>query len=88
MWPFGLLCALAPRGRVDYFGSGMKTVNLEDALSQQPFRPVILHMDSGKEILVRHPDFLLFNEPKTAAVVAEGERFHVVDLEHVSLVTY
>jgi hypothetical protein len=34
-------------------------------------------------ILVHHLDSLLFNESKTT-VIADGDRFHIVDIGHVS----
>jgi len=62
----------------------MKAVTIEDALQQVPFRPFELISDSGKAFLVKHPDFLLFNEAKTVCVVTEGEHVRVLDLDHLS----
>ena len=62
----------------------MTTTNIEDALNRVPFVPFDIHLDNGKVIHVRHTDFLLFSESKRTIVVVEGERFHIVDIEHIS----
>jgi len=62
----------------------MKAVNLQDALHKSKFKPFELMLDNGRSIRVKHPDCVLFNNPKTVAVVAEGEHLHIVDLDHVS----
>ncbi|HEY3854495.1 MAG TPA: hypothetical protein VGO67_08895 [Verrucomicrobiae bacterium] len=62
----------------------MKAVNLVDVLHRKRFKPFELKLDSGESISVKHPDCVLFSEDKTVAVVAEGEHFHIVDLEHIS----
>jgi hypothetical protein len=62
----------------------MTTVNIEDALNKTPFAPFDIHIDSGKTVHVRHPDFLLFSESKKTVVIVEGERLHIVDVEHIS----
>ncbi|MCI0536946.1 MAG: hypothetical protein L0Z50_17160 [Verrucomicrobiales bacterium] len=62
----------------------MKAVNLEDALNQARFKPFDLCLDNGRIIRVKHPDCVLFNEPKTTAVIADGEHLYIVDMEHVS----
>jgi len=66
----------------------MTTVNLEDALNKSPFTPFNIHMDSGKIIHVRHPDFLMFSESKQTAVIVEGEHFHIVDVDHISSISF
>jgi hypothetical protein len=62
----------------------MMTVNIEDALNKTPFVPFDIHIDSGKTVHVRHPDFLLFSESKRMVVVVDGKHFHIVDVEHIS----
>jgi hypothetical protein len=62
----------------------MKAVNLVDALHRKKFKPFELKLDSGESIPVKHPDCVLFSENKTVAVVAAGEHFHIVDLEHIA----
>lgn len=66
----------------------MLTINIEDALNKVPFVPFDLHLDNGRTIHVRHTDFVLFSESKRTAVIAEGERFHIVDVEHVSAISF
>jgi len=66
----------------------VKPVTIEDALGQTPFKPFELILDSGKTVRVQHPDFLLFNGPKTVCVVAEGEHIRVLDVEHLTGLSY
>ena len=66
----------------------MTTVNIEDALNKTPFTPFDIHIDNGKTIHVRHPDFLMFSESKRTAVVVEGERFQIVDADHISAISF
>ena len=68
--------------------SAMTTVNIEDALNKSPFTPFDIHIDNGKAVHVRHPDFLMFSESKRTAVIVEGERFHIVDVEHISSISF
>jgi hypothetical protein len=63
-------------------------VNIEDALHKSPFTPFDLHMDNGRVVHVKHPDFLLFNESKKTAVVVDGDRFHIIDVEHISSISF
>lgn len=71
----------------DSFGS-MKAANIQDALHQKRFKPFDLNLDSGASIRVKHPDCVLFSESKNTAVIADGERFHIIDLEHISSLSY
>jgi hypothetical protein len=66
----------------------VKALTIEDALEQAPFRPFELILESGRTVHVRHPDFLLFNGPKTVCVVAEGEHIRVLDMDHLTGLTY
>jgi hypothetical protein len=66
----------------------MTTTNIEDALNKSPFTPFDIHIDSDKVVHVRHSDFLLFSESKRTAVIVEGERFHIVDMEHISSIGF
>jgi hypothetical protein len=61
----------------------MKATRLQDALGKPQLKPFDLHLDNGKTIRVKHPDCVLFNEPKTVAVVADGEHLHILHLDHV-----
>ena len=66
----------------------MKAVNLEDALKKKPFTPFELHVDNGAGLVIGHPECLMFNQSKTTAVIADGEHFHLIDLEHISSLSY
>lgn len=66
----------------------MKPIAIEGALGQTPFKSFKLILDSGKTVRVQHPDFLLFNGPKTVCVVAEGEHIRVLDVDHLTGLSY
>ncbi|MBM3837329.1 MAG: hypothetical protein FJ398_05075 [Verrucomicrobia bacterium] len=66
----------------------MNATDISQALSQRPFKPFRLTLSSGREIPVLNHDAILFNEPRTTLLVVEGERFHVVDLEHIVALTF
>ena len=61
----------------------MNTADILQALSQRPFKPFRLVLTTGREIPILHHDTVLFNEPRTTLLAVEGERFHVVDLQHI-----
>jgi hypothetical protein len=66
----------------------MKAITIQDALEQAPFKPFQLILESGKLVRVQHPDCLLFNGPKTVCVVAEGEHIRVLDIDHLTGLTF
>jgi hypothetical protein len=66
----------------------MKPANLQDALHREGFKPFDLNLDSGRIIPVKHPDCVLFSESKTTAVIADGEHLHIVDVEHISSLSF
>lgn len=66
----------------------MTTVNIEDALNKVPFTPFDIRINNGKTVHVRHPDFLMFSESKRTSIIVEGERFHIVDVEHISSISF
>ena len=66
----------------------MKAVNIEDVLNQRRFKPFDLFLDNGRSLRIKHPECLMLNESKTTAVVADGDHLHIVDLDHVSNVSF
>ena len=65
----------------------MNAANLLQAPSQKPFKPFRLILSTGREIPVMNCDTVLLNEPRTTLLAVEGERFHVVDLQHIVAMT-
>jgi hypothetical protein len=64
---------------------GVATMTIESltrAYTAQPFRPFMFRLADGREIPVRHPEFLSFNPRtgRTAIVMDENEGWDVVDL--------
>jgi len=65
----------------------MSVPNIEEALGRTPFTPFDLHLDNGRTVHVRHPDFLMFSENRRTVIVTEGERFIIADVDHISALT-
>jgi hypothetical protein len=53
---------------------------LRKAYAARPFRPFVLHLADGREIRVRHPEFLAMAPTGRIISVTEGEGFHVIDM--------
>jgi len=66
----------------------MKPIRIEDALHQAPFRPFDLFLDNGLRFHVAHPECLVFNASKTACIVVEGDHFRILDVNHLSGLTF
>ena len=65
----------------------MKTINVKDALDRQPFKPFTVEIDSGKRIKIPHRDFMSLNPTGSTAVIFENEHVHIIDVEHISMIT-
>jgi len=63
----------------------MKTVNLEAALANRPFRPFQIRID-GEVIVVRHPEQVFLAEKKTTVIIDVGDRIHIMDAAQISKV--
>ena len=66
----------------------MKPTNIEDALRNTPFRPFDLLLGNGMRFHVAHPDFLTFNSSRNACIVVEGDHFRMLDVDHLSGLTF
>ena len=66
----------------------MNAADILQALSQRPFKPFRLILSSGREIPILQSDTVLLNQPRTTLLAMEGERFHVVDLQHIAQLTF
>ena len=66
----------------------MNAADILQALSQRPFKPFRLVLSSGREIPILQSDTVLLNQPRTTLLAVEGERFHVVDLQHIAQLTF
>ncbi|MGQ9649865.1 MAG: hypothetical protein ACUVXJ_07130 [Phycisphaerae bacterium] len=61
------------------------TSALADMLHAQPFRPFRIHLATGRQLDVRHPDFLSRSPGGRSAVVWKSEEcFKVIDLPLVA----
>jgi hypothetical protein len=61
----------------------MSAADILQALSQKPFKPFRLVLSTGREVPITHHDTVLFNESRTTLLAVEGERWHIVDLQHI-----
>jgi len=66
----------------------MNAADVLHALNQRPFKPFRLILSTGREIPIAHHDTVLFNESRTTLLAVEGERWHIVDLEHIAQLTF
>jgi hypothetical protein len=66
----------------------MNATDILHALSQRPFKPFRLVLSTGREVPVNHQDTVLVNESKTTLLALEGDRFHIVDLDHIVNLTF
>jgi hypothetical protein len=64
----------------------MKAEYIREIIHRAPFQPLELALDNGKKVLVKHSDFILFAENNRTVIVTEGDRFHFIDLDHVSAI--
>jgi len=65
----------------------MKTINVKDAIDRVPFKPLIVELDSGKQIKIPHRDFISLNPSGSTAVIFQDEHVHIVDVDHISAIT-
>jgi hypothetical protein len=58
---------------------------IDSMLSASPFEPFRVCISDGKELDVRHPDYLLRTPGKQHIMVfTSPERFQLIDLRHVT----
>lgn len=64
----------------------MTAETIREVLQRQPFRPFVLHMNDGRKLEVKHPDFVLLPPgfTTTAIVAFPDERFQFVAIRNVS----
>jgi hypothetical protein len=59
----------------------MTIETLDRAYRANPFRPFTLHLADGRQLPVRHPEFVAFNpKGRIAIVIDENDRAEYVDL--------
>ncbi len=50
----------------------MRIDELKRAKDERPFRPFLIHMADGREITVRHPDAVAWDNPRIAICATPG----------------
>jgi len=66
----------------------MNASDILQARGQHPFKAFRITLDSGREIVVPHHDSVLLNESRTTLLAVEGDRWHIVDLQHIAKLTF
>lgn len=68
----------------------MTTDEIRRAIKAEPFRPFVLRLASGKQVAVRHPEFVAFSQGgRTLAVFSTDENaFEIIDLLLVEAVMF
>ena len=59
----------------------MTIERLRELYSSQPFRPFVMHLADGRQLLVAHPEFLSFSPSgRTVVVHQPDDSLNIVDL--------
>jgi hypothetical protein len=59
----------------------MTIEQLRDAYEAKPFRPFVLHLADGREIPVRHRDFIMaIPSGRTVSIYQPDDRMNIIDL--------
>ena len=59
----------------------MKMSRLRELQQAEPFRPYTLVMADGRQLRVKHPEFVLLHPDKrTVVLVEESHRTHILDV--------
>ncbi len=66
----------------------MTLTDIQSALRHSPFVPFDILTENGRVVRVPHPDFLLLEADQTTALIAEGDRFVVVDVRQIQALRF
>ena len=58
----------------------MTAESLREAIHAQPFRPFSIVAADGRQIAVRHAEWILFQGGRTAVVMEPDDRLHIIDI--------
>ena len=59
----------------------MTIERIRELYSSQPFRPFVMHLADGRQLLVAHPEFLSFSPSgRTVVVHQPDDSLNIVDL--------
>jgi hypothetical protein len=64
----------------------MKAEQIRSLIHKVPFKPVKIELDNGRTVIIKHPDFLFFNESGNTAIVTEENEIQLIGVEHISAV--
>lgn len=67
----------------------MTVEHFRNALRAQPFRPFVMHLAEGREILVKHPELVVSTSTgRTTVVVQPDDTLNIIDLLLVTDLEY
>lgn len=58
----------------------MRSEDLQEVIRAAPFRPFAIVFADGKQVVVRHPEWILFQGGRTAVVMEPDQRLHIIDV--------
>jgi hypothetical protein len=58
----------------------MRAENLQEVIRAAPFRPFTLFLADGTRVPVRHPEWIAYAGGRTAIVIEQDERSHIIDV--------
>jgi len=63
----------------------MTIAELRTQCGQVPFQPFVAHLADGRQIFIRHPDFVMFAPSGRSMIVYQpDDSYNVVDLRRVT----
>jgi hypothetical protein len=67
----------------------MTLEQFNNALQTQPFRPFVMHLADGREIMVKHPQLVVSTSTgRTTVVVQPDDTLNIIDLLLVTDLEY
>ena len=58
----------------------MRAEDLQEVIRAAPFRPFAIVFADGRQIVVTHPEWILFQGGRTAVVMEPDQRLHIIDV--------
>jgi hypothetical protein len=84
-----MLVALGRRPHVPRTRRTMTVEKIRTAWKERPFRPFVLHLADGRQVPVRHPEFMLISPlGRTIVVEQPDDTMNIVDVFLVTDIEY
>ncbi len=66
----------------------MKAESLQEVIHASPFRPFVIRIADGKQVVVPHPEWIVFQGNRTAVVMESDDRLHIIDIGLVTRLAF